>query len=434
MFKSVGTLNPHLYHPNEIFASNWIYEGLVRYGRGGSLEPALAVSWTTPVPTSTGGQRVVFTLRDGVKFHDGSEWNCTVAKLNFDHVLSVEVKERHLWYGLPQHISSWSCDPQGKFVIETLKPYYPLIQELAYIRPLAMAAATAFAEGLGSSAETHNSCTIGGFGPARFDYLYDSVSCVGLSAPIGTGPFKFHSRQFDTMDNTTDKRVLFEKNEDYWGAVPGFDYLEVKHYESTAAVEEALLRGQLDMALGIGPLSAQQVYNFKIRHHDMFETIYSDVVQNAVVVLNTGRAPTNDITVRKTIMHAVNKAFIVDKEFQGISQPVSQLFPKSVPYCDMDLTPRWDYDLEKAILLNCPATISSLAGGLSTAAIVVIAVVVALAVLLGLFAFVLIMKERKGEPMFMEPLMKTSGAVEMGSTIEEDGQPTPAQQQEPAQV
>lgn len=29
------------------------------------------------------------------------------------------------------------------------------------------------------------------------------------------------------------------------------------------------------------------------------------------------------------------------------------VFPRSMPYCDVDLTPHWDYDLEKAILLSC---------------------------------------------------------------------------------
>ena len=32
--------------------------------------------------------RYRFALKQNVKFHDGSDWNCTVAKLNFDHVLA----------------------------------------------------------------------------------------------------------------------------------------------------------------------------------------------------------------------------------------------------------------------------------------------------------------------------------------------------------
>ena len=46
-------------------------------------------------------------------------------------------------------------------------------------------------------------------------------------------------------------------------------------------------------------------------------------------------------------MHAVNKAEIIDKELFGMAAPVDALFPKNLPYCDVDLTPRWDYDREK---------------------------------------------------------------------------------------
>ena len=35
-----------------------------------------------------GGQEYVFTMAKGVTFHDGAEWDCSVAKLNFDHVLA----------------------------------------------------------------------------------------------------------------------------------------------------------------------------------------------------------------------------------------------------------------------------------------------------------------------------------------------------------
>eukprot|EP00975_Prorocentrum_lima_P003083 677619-Prorocentrum_lima.AAC.1 len=54
------------------------------------------------------------------------------------------------------------------------------------------------------------------------------------------------------------------------------------------------------------------------------------------------------------MIHAVNKAAIIDSELAGLADPVDQLFPRNAPYCNIDLTPRWDYDSEKANLLNCP--------------------------------------------------------------------------------
>ena len=36
LFQSVGRLDPHSYRPNEFFANNWVYEGLVAYGANGA--------------------------------------------------------------------------------------------------------------------------------------------------------------------------------------------------------------------------------------------------------------------------------------------------------------------------------------------------------------------------------------------------------------
>merc|ERR1719171_1607241 len=79
---------------------------------------------------------------------------------------------------------------------------------------------------------------------------------------------------------------------------------------------------------------------------------------NRIIILNANKAPTDDLTLRKVIIHAVNKAAIIDKELYGLAEPVDALFPKNMPYCDLDLTPRWDYDIEKAKLLRCPAVLT----------------------------------------------------------------------------
>eukprot|EP00171_Calliarthron_tuberculosum_P013579 IDg13579t1 len=93
MFASTGRIHPHLYSPNELWAQDWVYERLVSYGKNGAIVPALAKSWTT---TNDGdGWKIVFKLREGVKFHNDEPWNCAAAKLNFDHVLHPDIKERH---------------------------------------------------------------------------------------------------------------------------------------------------------------------------------------------------------------------------------------------------------------------------------------------------------------------------------------------------
>jgi hypothetical protein len=75
--------------------------------------------------------------------------------------------------------------------------------------------------------------------------------------------------------------------------------------------------------------------------------------------MNAAKAPTDNVQLRTTIMHAVNKANIVDVELVGSSVVADSLFPKDAPYCNVDLTPRWDYDIEKARLINCPTVLTT---------------------------------------------------------------------------
>merc|ERR1719181_732434 len=61
LFVGVGRLDPHSYRPNEFFANNWVYDGLVEYGPDGVILPSLAQSWSVE-DLASGGQRYTFQL------------------------------------------------------------------------------------------------------------------------------------------------------------------------------------------------------------------------------------------------------------------------------------------------------------------------------------------------------------------------------------
>lgn len=409
IFQSTGPINPHQYSPNVLWAQDWIYEGLVSYGQDGDIVPALATSWVIE-PTEE-GQRVTFQLRPNVVFHDGTPWDCSAAVLNFDHVFSDIVRQRHQWLGVGQHLKSWTCTGDLELVLETSSPFYPLLQELTYIRPLRFASPSAFSQGLDSDPDLHNSCETGHFGGSRWDFLEEEVTCLGLTAPIGTGPLKYVSRE--EGPDGTDNKVIFSRNDDYWGPKAGVETATVVRYDTNEDVKAALLAGDLDMALGIGPLTAHQVQEFKVSHSDRFYVRHSDVIQHALLVFNTNRAPTDSALMRRAIIHAIDKTSFLEEDFAGLEQPVTQLLPLNAPYANVDLNPKWGYDLEKAELLVCPASVteeSSLSGG------AIAGIAIGGAVLLGLLGLVLrmIQKERSGTPMFKPTIDETEGKeVEM---------------------
>ena len=154
------------------------------------------------------------------------------------------------------------------------------------------------------------------------------------------------------------QEVVFTRNADHWDAGSGEVVYAIRlvRYDSHEDVRSALLDGTLDAVIGDGVLEPAAVAEFMTQHLAEFQTYLTQPLQNRIVILNTAKPPTNELAVRKAIIHAVNKAAIIDKELFGLAEPADSLFPKNAPYCGIDLTPRFDYDIEKATLLNCPVS------------------------------------------------------------------------------
>jgi ABC-type transport system substrate-binding protein len=360
LFSSTGPMDPHSYRPNEFFISNWIYEGLVSYGSDGVILPQLATSWT--VTNTAGGSQVYrFTLRTGVKFHDGTNFNCAAVKMTFDHVLQPPLNSPnyHGWYHLPKYLTSTACE--GEVFVATMQgSYYPFLQEVSLIRPLRILSPNCYQNGPTSSSITHNSC------PTKWDKPSGSnVRCVSVKCSAGTGPWKYLDKTLRADKTTLQMRLA--RNDAWWGARGGITELIVKSYTSAADVKKALLDESLDMVVGAGVLTPQQVKEMNNLHAVKFQVLYGPPLMNTIVVMNAAKAPTSDINLRKVIMHGIDKASIVDTELAGSSKVADSLFPKDAPFCNVDLTPRWDYDIEKAKLMNCPVITDAAISTLSVA-------------------------------------------------------------------
>jgi ABC-type transport system substrate-binding protein len=352
LFVTSGPMDPHSYRPNEFFISNWIYEALVHYGENGVILPALATSWTTS-SISGGGQKYRFTLRSGVKFHDGTNFTCAAVKLNFDHVLQPPLTsaDYHGWYHLPKHITSWTC--VGEIFEVTLDaPYYPFLQELSLIRPLRMLSPESFNNGSITDPVNFNSCPAK-WGTVQVTGITGTVNCAGIRSLHGTGPWKFSSSTLRGDGSISE--LLFTRNDDWWGEHGNVAAMKVINYADSNAVKQALLAGTLDVAVGDKVLTPLQVEEFQTQHTATHTTILGPRLLNQIIVMNAAKSPTDNIHLRKVIMHSVDKSAIVSKDLYGQASVADSLFPRDAPYCAIDLTPRWDYDLEKATLMNCPA-------------------------------------------------------------------------------
>ena len=252
-----------------------------------------------------------------------------------------------------------------------------------------MLSPASFVGGAASDPLTQNSCHVG----------WDSdltLTCAGITAVAGTGPWQYAGMTCDddtfataygstccagtaSADgscgdgvSTAAKSALFNKNANYWGGAPSLDSITVQYYATHADVKAALIAGTLDVAIGSGVLAPADLRDIEDNQAATLSVHMGPVLQTRIVILNGNSVPTDNIETRKAIIHAVDKAAIIDAEMSGYAEVEDALFTRSQPYCDLDLTPRWDYDLEKAEFINCrpertgPVVVGStfLAGGL----------------------------------------------------------------------
>jgi nickel transport system substrate-binding protein len=335
--------------------------------------------------------------------------------LNFDHVLAEELTtgDWHGWYGLPAQLTNWTCPSEFVLELTTSGKYYPLLQELSYIRPLRMLSPAKFVGGITSDPYTSNSCP-SGWGHIPGTSGRPNVTCAGTTGIAGTGRWEYIETIYNNETSGDVNTVTFQRNANHWAAsadTTQLDYVHLKKYETSAEVKNALASGELDAVIGAGVLENEDVADFQT--NSSFTVSLTESFQNRVVIFNTAKAPTDDLETRKMIIHAVNKADIIDRELAGIDAPVDSLFPKNAPYCDIHFTPTWDFDLEKARLLcgagDSSSSSSSVDGGILAMALIFAALVM---MLTGMLCFMR-KREINGKPLFRPLVAADRKQVEM---------------------
>ncbi|UQZ81079.1 Nickel-binding periplasmic protein precursor [Paenibacillus konkukensis] len=301
----IGPLNPHMYAPNQMFAQNMVYESLVKYVDG-KVVPHLAEKWEV----SSDGKEYTFFLRKDVKFSDGSVFNADIVVKNIHAVLAN--KQRHSWLELVNQINDAAKVDDYTVKIILNNPYYPMLQELALIRPIRFLGEAGFPESGNTSEE--------------------------IKAPIGTGPWVL-------TDYKINEYAEFSKNENYWGAKPKADKIRVAVIPDGESRVLAFENNELDVIYGDGSISLD---SFKyLKESGKYETAISDPLFTKSIAMNSNKGPLKDINVRKAVEYAFNKKSVIDNVFYGTDRLADTLFPANFPYSNVKLTP-YTYDVSKA--------------------------------------------------------------------------------------
>ena len=302
-YRDIRDLDPHLY-AGEMYAQSILYDTLVSNTEDGYVG-CLAKDWTI----SEDGRVYTFHIREGVQFSDGTPCDANAILANFNAIL--ENRERHTWLEMMNLLVGVSAPDPNTFVIEMSEPYYPMLTELACIRPFAMISP---------------------------ECMIDGSTKNGVNGYIGTGPYVL-------TDFVTDEYAVFERNENYWGEAPAIQKITVKVIPDNQTRILALEKGEIDLIFGKNMLDADAISQYTDREE--FTVGISAPTSTRHIVLNTTHEILKDADVRKALQHATNRQVISEGIFYGLEPAAETLYAPTVPYCDVKLEP-YAYSAEEA--------------------------------------------------------------------------------------
>lgn len=281
-----------------------IYEGLLKYAEDSTEpEPCLAESWEV----SPDNLSYTFHLKEGVKFHDGTDFNADAVKINFDRLLPGNATEDM---------------PYADFVFGMVKSVE--VVDPATVKITLNEVCTPFLNNLCMPM----AATI--VSPAALEASGGNVT----DTPVGTGPFKF-------VEWSKGENVILERNEEYWGNKAKMQNVIFKIIPDTAARVVALTNGEVDI---IGDVDVNLVDQIESANMEVYQV---EGMNTSYMAYNTTREPFNNPEVRQALCMAINVPELVENLYQGYALVADTILPSSIPGYDESIK-QVGYDPEKA--------------------------------------------------------------------------------------
>ena len=277
-----------------VFQRMQITETLLEADAKGHPLPALATRWQA----SEDGKRWTFTLRQGVKFHDGSDLNAEVAA----HSLNVARSKT----GILSNASITSITARGDDVVIELSQPFPLLPSLL----------------------AHYSTNI--LAAAAYDQD-DAVQKI-----IGTGPFRL------TLIEPP-QRLGAERFDSYWGTKPSIastTYLGAGRGETRALMAES---GGAELVFQLDPPSIA-----RLKRSDSMHVLLGSVPRVVVLASNAGKGATAPKEVRQALSLAIHREGIAAAILRAPGTGATQMFSQEVTGWHDPALPPLAYDPQAA--------------------------------------------------------------------------------------
>lgn len=269
-----------------------VFEGLVKPDSTGNYVCAVASDYDV----TDSGRCYVFTLRDGVVFHNGAK--CTSQDILYSFQTCADTTTNSAVAAALSTVEDISADG-STLTIRLQEPNSDFLSMVAsvFIVPA----------GYGEQA----------------------------TKPVGTGPFRFASR-------SVQENIVLEKHDAYYGTPAYLDKVTFKIYEDGNALFTALNSGALDL---VAHLTMDQVNNLSNGYTVMEGTM--NLVQ--ALYLNHQVKPFDDVRVRQALCYAVDVDAMLDLTADGHGTKVgSSMYPAFTKYFDPSLAEHYTCNPQKA--------------------------------------------------------------------------------------
>ncbi|MCS4275216.1 peptide/nickel transport system substrate-binding protein [Mycetocola sp. BIGb0189] len=280
-----------------------VYDTLIRRQANGDFTPMLATKWEYNADNT----QLTLTLRDDVKFHDGTPFNAEAVKANIDRFRA-----------------STGADSKG------LKN----VSEVTVVDP------------------THVTIALSAPDPSLLFRLSDSAGLMANPAafanpdslkttPDGTGPY-----DLDKSKTVIGTKWVYDRDAKYWGDKLPYQTLTLSVFDNENAIVNGLKTGQIDTALlqsADQRAAAKQDAQLKIQD--------SNVDVQSIILFDRAGAMVpalGDARVRQALNYAIDRDIMLKQIRQGLGVTTSQMFGTDTLGYDKSLDNYYTHDPKKA--------------------------------------------------------------------------------------
>lgn len=246
-----------------------------------NVVPDLAESWSR----TDDGKQWTFVLKQGVKFHDGTDFNAEAVKFNLDRIRDPKLGSPHRSY----YADILSVDVLSPYQVRiTTKEPSPTLMELLAKQSSSISSPAAVLK----------------FGRAYGHH------------PVGTGPYIFDSW-------IPNDQAVIEKNPAYYGtaAKPSSIVFRPVKEDSSRVIE--LRTNNADVAANLSPEAAIELKalgkSALLRVPSTFQVFFE---------MNLTKPPFDDPRIRRAVSMAIDRQALVDKVLLGYGKVPTGPFPE----------------------------------------------------------------------------------------------------------